>query len=80
MMTLEQALNGASMQAICRHVGGGTTIVDAVATNRNPHYPNEETYWVQRPYKIVREAYHSLEEVKAVVAYADSDDWQPYGE
>ncbi len=75
-MTLEQALNSASMQAYYQHISGGSTIVDATATHRNPHYSDGETYWVQQPNRIVRQAYHSLAEVKAVVSHADGNEWQ----
>ena len=79
-MKLEEALNSESMEAIYRHSSGGNTIVDASWTFRNPHCKDEETYWVQKPHRITRQAYHSLEEVKDAVSYPDSKDWQPYKE
>ncbi len=76
-MTLEQAMSASTKNsAVHFPISGGSVIVDGVATRKNPHY-TEDNYWVQQPFKIARQHYSSLEEVKKVVP-ANDEDWQPY--
>ncbi len=74
-MTLEQAMEVSPSNSAFRHPSsGGSVIVDGSATRKNPHY-NEDNYWVQQQFRIVRQHYGSLEEVKRAVG--NDNDWQP---
>jgi len=75
-MTLEQAMAASMKNSAIRHpLSGGSVIVDGRATRRNPHY-NEDNYWVQKQFAILRDHYSTLKEVKSAVS--DYDDWQSY--
>ncbi len=77
MMTLEEAMATSVKNSAVRFPSsGGSEIVDGVATRKNPHY-TEDNYWVQQPFRVARQHYSSLDEVKKVVG-ANEDDWQPY--
>ena len=75
-MTLEQAMEASPINSAFRHPSsGGIVIVDGSATRRFGYY-DEDNYWVQEQFRIVRKHYSSLDNVKKVVS-ANHSDWQP---